>query len=346
MNWLIVLIGAGQNVNDTSGQFMPEYQPDNTIIHVVDQLYQKKTDSDEQIRSILRNLNPNNKFYENTFDEYLNIRPRPYEGFDKIIFVSYTIEFNTYPSVVTNSLLLNFGHYNQSIDLNNLIPIFNADPEKFNYFQTVALNLSNLLVRADNLIKSADRQNTSKFNPSQYFWLFDKVMSIVTNKLVIKTENQLFNDIFSLIIDQLHFTNIFIHECINLISRKEILLSDLVVNHESKTVELRNSDDKTLNENLTRYFKLLSILVENDPIIYLIEPTLIMLGSKKFYIFQIEGQSHPQKSSQDRLQPSKSRSQSGGSIYKNITRFNSLNKYKYLKYKAKYLTLLNTINQY
>ena len=47
--------------------------------------------------------------------------------------------------------------------------------KKFNYFQTVALNLSNLLVRADNLIKSADRQNTSKFNPSQYFWLFDKL---------------------------------------------------------------------------------------------------------------------------------------------------------------------------
>jgi hypothetical protein len=94
---LIVLVGAGQNWSNY-GQYKPETQPPNTVIHVVDPLNPHRgTNGDhthpDQIRTDLATMNPLNSYYQIPFDQYL--QEIVYSGictdhFSKIIIVSYT----------------------------------------------------------------------------------------------------------------------------------------------------------------------------------------------------------------------------------------------------------------
>ena len=323
MKQLIVLVGAGQNVSAIGGQFMPDpinyKQPPNSVIHLVDPLIYSRPGTLTFIESQLRNLNPNNKCYKNTLDVYLKTKPAPFKDFDKIIFVSYTIEFKTNPQdQLPNSLFLNFGHSGSSIDLDKLTPLFETVDQDWIQLRNIATELSNLLVDASNLADSRENTNNSPFDIELY-------RDIIANKManVIKDiNNSLFDEIYSLIIDQLQFTHNFINETIGLLDRKQLQLSDLEVDHKSKKIVAKIvPNDVILNTNLTRYFKLISIFVEKKIKLVKSTNTTINLKGNTFNYYDV-------------IDVTQNGTQNG-------EQFPNKYKYKYLKYKMKYQRLIN-----
>lgn len=307
MTSLIVLIGAGQGVSSTSGQFIPKSQPDNTVIHLVDPMSGMGADQIGFIKSHLSKLNSANRFFKQSFMDYVQHQISLFDTFDKVIFISYTIQFEINPQdILPNSLFLNFGHSSESLDLNRLLIEINGSKYTWNELKDISQHLSNLLVETDKLVNSKIQQSTVLFDPQLYNNILDALQPLISN---IKYE--FLYEILDLIVGQLRFCNNYIKEAIGLLDRQQLSLFNLNVDHKQYTITTqKDPNNAMLNRNLSTYYKLFSFLIKSK--FSLVKSTkMLKIGNNEFYYYDI-------------IQ--------GGGV--------SQHRYKYIKYKLKYKNYL------